>query len=164
MEKNADAVVIGGGIMGASTAHFLAKRGFGKVVLLEKQHLAAQRHVDALSTALAATERQRDANSAHVLDMQRKFATGSQGTLMLKKNAGLQRRLAAVEEEKAQLAGALQQRDEEDASRAAYISHLRKALDMKASEFGLHAGQSGLLEELVRLRANYRASLQEVAL
>lgn len=41
MEKSADAVVIGGGIMGASTAHFLAKRGFGKVVLLEKQHLAA---------------------------------------------------------------------------------------------------------------------------
>ena len=41
MEKTADAVVIGGGILGASTAHFLAKRGFGKVVLLEKQALAA---------------------------------------------------------------------------------------------------------------------------
>ena len=41
MEKAADAVVIGGGIMGVSSAHFLAKKGFGKVVLLEKQHLAA---------------------------------------------------------------------------------------------------------------------------
>jgi len=33
-------VVIGGGILGASTAHFLAKKGFGKVVLLEKRALA----------------------------------------------------------------------------------------------------------------------------
>ncbi len=41
MEKTADAVVIGGGIFGASAAHFLAKRGFGKVVLLEKTSLAA---------------------------------------------------------------------------------------------------------------------------
>ena len=41
MSKTADAVVIGAGIMGASTAHFLAKRGFGKVVLLEKRKLAA---------------------------------------------------------------------------------------------------------------------------
>ena len=41
METTADAVVIGGGILGASTAHFLAKRGFGKVVLLEKHALAS---------------------------------------------------------------------------------------------------------------------------
>ena len=41
MERTADAVVIGGGIMGASVAHFLAKKRFGKVVLLEKQTLAA---------------------------------------------------------------------------------------------------------------------------
>ncbi len=41
MWKTADAVVIGGGIMGASTAHFLAKKGFGRVVLLEKRTLAA---------------------------------------------------------------------------------------------------------------------------
>ena len=41
MEKTADAVVIGGGILGASTAHFLAKRGFGKIVLLEKKKLAS---------------------------------------------------------------------------------------------------------------------------
>ena len=41
MEKTADAVVIGGGIMGASAAHFLAKKRFGKVVLLEKRTLAA---------------------------------------------------------------------------------------------------------------------------
>ncbi|MCH8205875.1 MAG: FAD-binding oxidoreductase [Chloroflexi bacterium] len=34
-------MVIGGGILGASTAHFLAKRGFGKVVLLEKRSLAS---------------------------------------------------------------------------------------------------------------------------
>ena len=40
MEKTADAVVIGGGIMGASTGHFLAKKGLGKVVLLEKRSLA----------------------------------------------------------------------------------------------------------------------------
>ncbi len=41
LDKTADAVVIGGGILGASTAHFLAKRGFGKVVLLEKDALAS---------------------------------------------------------------------------------------------------------------------------
>ena len=41
MEKTADAVVIGGGIFGASVAHFLAKRSFGKVVLLENKSLAA---------------------------------------------------------------------------------------------------------------------------
>ena len=41
MEKTAEFVVIGGGILGASTAHFLAKKGIGKVVLLEKQELAS---------------------------------------------------------------------------------------------------------------------------
>lgn len=41
MDSNADAVVIGGGIFGASAAHFLAKKGFGKIVLLEKRSLAA---------------------------------------------------------------------------------------------------------------------------
>ena len=35
METQADAVVIGGGIFGASVGHFLAKLGFGKIVLLE---------------------------------------------------------------------------------------------------------------------------------
>jgi len=41
MLKTADAVVIGGGILGASAAHFLAKKGFGKVALLEKRALSA---------------------------------------------------------------------------------------------------------------------------
>lgn len=41
MDRTADAVVIGGGIMGASVAHFLAKKDFGKVLLLEKRTLAA---------------------------------------------------------------------------------------------------------------------------
>ena len=41
MEKTADAVVIGGGILGASAAHFLARKGIGTVVLLEKRSLAA---------------------------------------------------------------------------------------------------------------------------
>ena len=41
MEKTADFVVIGGGILGASTAHFLAKKGIGKTVLLEKETLAS---------------------------------------------------------------------------------------------------------------------------
>ena len=40
MDRTADAVVIGGGIMGASVAHFLAKGGFGKVVLLDNKTLA----------------------------------------------------------------------------------------------------------------------------
>ena len=37
MINKADAVVIGGGIMGASTAHHLTKLGYGKVVLLEQK-------------------------------------------------------------------------------------------------------------------------------
>ena len=41
MEKTADAVVIGGVIFGASVAHFLAKFGYGKIVLLEKRRFAA---------------------------------------------------------------------------------------------------------------------------
>ena len=41
MQPTADAVVIGGGILGASTAHFLAKKGLGRIVLLEKRTLAA---------------------------------------------------------------------------------------------------------------------------
>ena len=41
MSQTADAVVIGGGILGVSTAHFLARTGFGSVVLLEKRSLAA---------------------------------------------------------------------------------------------------------------------------
>jgi sarcosine oxidase subunit beta len=36
MIRSADAVVIGGGSMGASVAHFLTKRGYGKVALVEK--------------------------------------------------------------------------------------------------------------------------------
>ena len=39
MIGKADAVVIGAGIMGASTAHFLAKLGFGEVALVEKRKL-----------------------------------------------------------------------------------------------------------------------------
>ncbi len=39
MIEKADAVVIGAGIMGASTAHFLAKLGYGQVVLVDKRKL-----------------------------------------------------------------------------------------------------------------------------
>ena len=39
MIGTADAVVIGGGIMGASTAHFLTKLGFGEVALVEKRKI-----------------------------------------------------------------------------------------------------------------------------
>jgi len=35
----ADAVVIGAGIMGASTAHFLTRLGFGQVALVEKRRI-----------------------------------------------------------------------------------------------------------------------------
>jgi len=41
MNRTADFVVIGGGIFGASTAHFLSKTGFGRGVLLESRTLAA---------------------------------------------------------------------------------------------------------------------------
>ena len=39
MIGQADAVVIGGGIMGASTAHFLTRLGFGEVALIEKRKI-----------------------------------------------------------------------------------------------------------------------------
>src|SRR5215213_3907824 len=39
--ETADAVVIGGGINGVSIAHSLARRGAGKVVLLDKGGIAA---------------------------------------------------------------------------------------------------------------------------
>ena len=39
MIARADAVVIGGGIMGASTAHFLTRLGFGAVALVEKRKI-----------------------------------------------------------------------------------------------------------------------------
>ena len=44
MEKTADAVVIGGGIQGASVGHFLAKKGFGKVVLLGEKDPCGREH------------------------------------------------------------------------------------------------------------------------
>ncbi len=40
MNETADAVIVGGGVIGASTAYHLAKRQFGRVVLLEKDTLA----------------------------------------------------------------------------------------------------------------------------
>ena len=39
MSETADAVIVGGGIMGSSVAHFLAKLGYGRVVLVEKSRL-----------------------------------------------------------------------------------------------------------------------------
>jgi len=41
MAETVDAVIIGGGILGISTGHFLAKLGFGKVVVLEQYTLGA---------------------------------------------------------------------------------------------------------------------------
>jgi sarcosine oxidase subunit beta len=40
VSDSADAVVIGGGIIGTSAAHFLAKLGYGDVVLVDKRRLA----------------------------------------------------------------------------------------------------------------------------
>src|SRR5512144_2050312 len=41
MTRTADVVVIGGGINGCSTAYSLARRGAGKIVLVEKGHIAS---------------------------------------------------------------------------------------------------------------------------
>ena len=41
MTETADAVVVGGGILGASTAYYLGKLGFGTIALLEKQTVAS---------------------------------------------------------------------------------------------------------------------------
>jgi sarcosine oxidase, subunit beta len=41
VSETADAVVIGGGILGVSTAYYLCQLGWGKVVVLEKQTLAS---------------------------------------------------------------------------------------------------------------------------
>jgi len=41
LPRTADIVIIGGGVMGASIAFHLARMGGGKVVLLERKHLAA---------------------------------------------------------------------------------------------------------------------------
>ena len=40
MQSSANVVVIGGGVIGTSTAMHLARMGAGKVLLLEKGHLA----------------------------------------------------------------------------------------------------------------------------
>src|SRR3972149_3327837 len=42
LPKTADAVVIGGGVMGASTAYHLAARGIKNIVLLEKEEFFGQ--------------------------------------------------------------------------------------------------------------------------
>ena len=42
MRTTADAVIIGGGVMGASIAYHLSEMGFTDVVLLERKHLAAE--------------------------------------------------------------------------------------------------------------------------
>ena len=39
MNETADCIIIGGGVMGASIAYQLARRGAGRVVLLERQAL-----------------------------------------------------------------------------------------------------------------------------
>jgi len=41
MEKHAEVVIIGGGVIGASIAYHLGKRGMGQVILLEKEALGA---------------------------------------------------------------------------------------------------------------------------
>lgn len=42
LPKSADMVIIGGGVMGASTAYYLSERGIKNVVLLEKEELFGQ--------------------------------------------------------------------------------------------------------------------------
>ena len=44
LPKTADVVIIGGGVMGASTAWHLAQRGCTEVVLLEKGPLSCGRY------------------------------------------------------------------------------------------------------------------------
>lgn len=41
VDRKADAVIVGGGILGASVAYFLTRAGFGDVVLIEKNRLAS---------------------------------------------------------------------------------------------------------------------------
>lgn len=41
MIKQADVVIIGGGVIGCSIAYNLAKLGVGKVVVIERQYLAS---------------------------------------------------------------------------------------------------------------------------
>ena len=40
-QETADSVVIGGGVMGCSIAYQLAKRGFGKIILCERDGIAS---------------------------------------------------------------------------------------------------------------------------
>lgn len=129
----------------------------------EKDHQAANLKIETLSKKLAVVERHSKANEDYVNKMQRKFATGSQGTHLLRKNAILQKRLEEADAEKRQLALQLRNEAEEEANRQEYVAHLRKALDMKAMDFGLKPGQSDVLQELARLRSSYRSTLQEVA-
>ncbi|MCK6625241.1 MAG: FAD-binding oxidoreductase [Anaerolineae bacterium] len=41
MVKTADVVIIGGGVIGVSIAYFLARRGFGRIVVLEQETIGA---------------------------------------------------------------------------------------------------------------------------
>ena len=134
------------------------------VELREKEHLAVQRRLDHAMKQLTTAKTENKAAGEYADKLRRKFAASSEGTTLLKKNAALQKRLEQMELEKAQIAQALQSHAEEESHRHDYVSHLRQALDMKVAELGLAAGQSDVLEELVRLRSNYRAALQEVVL
>ncbi|MEP6988720.1 MAG: FAD-dependent oxidoreductase, partial [Chloroflexota bacterium] len=42
LPSHAEAIVIGGGVMGASTAYHLAKRGVRDIVLLEREEFFGQ--------------------------------------------------------------------------------------------------------------------------
>jgi hypothetical protein len=133
------------------------------VASIEKENLAARRKIECMSKEICKLRKDSQASKEVAEGLQRKFLVGSQSTVMLRKNAELQRQLGQAEHERIALTRSLRKLEEEDTCREVYVAHLRMVLELRASELGLDGEQTDVLEELARLQTNYRALLQEIA-
>ena len=72
MKKNADIIIIGGGVIGCSTAYYLAKNGANNVILLERGDICSGG--TAKSCAIIRTHYSIEANLVHAVESLKIFA------------------------------------------------------------------------------------------